>query len=1417
MRKSTRQTNSRIYEELSSSDEEVEQKYCICGQPASGFMIECSCALGKCNGWVHPSCCGFDVSPDQMNSISNYVCPSCHEFAVDNVRRKNGNPSTKLSVRPVVERFLGRRVIPGKADFEYLVKWKNVSYLHCSWESADSLDAITGVSSKRRIQRYQGKCDVNEMDVVSDEEFEEEYFNSDFVEVQRVVAECQCCDGSEHMFLVKWKSCSYSECTWELQNELRGYEDKISDLRQRCKLREAGEPLKSFAFTPLKKSPLYGEDNSLKLRTYQLTGVNWLLWNVSHERSSILADEMGLGKTVQTIAFLNELAKLKPKESAGPFLVVAPLSTLDMWQRTVDLWTPHLNCITYHGNAKARKTLRHYEFHFSNHEDVSNLYKFNVLVTSFEMVLSDSKYLGAIPWKVLVVDEAHRLKKHTSRLSEELGGFKRAHSLLLTGTPIQNNTEELWALMKFLDPKEFGDSKGWLLKFGELKSAEQISELHSLLKPYLLRRLKSDVEGSLPPKEETIVEVELTTVQKKCYRAIYERNTSFLLRGSKASNLRSLQNVMMELRKCCNHPYLNGIEEALTEDIPETATEAERFSRFISTSGKMVFIDKLLPKLRMGGHKVLIFSQMVRMLDLLAEYLSWRRYPFERLDGKIRGQERQAAIDRYSRNADSFVMLLSTRAGGLGINLTAADTVVIFDSDWNPQNDLQAQARAHRIGQRNSVNVYRLLTRNTYELHMFHRASMKLALDNALLHNFQVNETGGRQGLSATEVDELLRHGAYHVFKDDEDDTAASRFCQDDIDSILARNAKLVNYDQKPSNGAKSSFSKASFVSESSEMDVDVNDPDFWTKTIGLEAPPTEEDSAIINHQRSRKRTARYGDPNSESALSLELQLSSENEEEDTEAGEAYVSTVAKSKPRRQSGPRKWSANERDGVFRGLRTYGFGRWAAIKQLSQSARGLARRSFDELQSFSQALIWMCVECAVSVGNDADTLFRLPVVKEAFNDWLVPRPEGTPLPLSNEDLESRQNNFTDNDDKEDNDQVSECKLRAYAEEFNETPPAGAVRDCLEQQAFVSKLKGARHRSLRARASGAKTIQRLELLRLLRDTVGSAAKSIRFKRGEPLNDVPSDADELVDGIPIDVLAGAVSFAHPNEILERECKKLSNWMTPQHLQKILVGIFRHGWNKYECIREDGDLGFVSMNMISSKVAQEIKLRQTQALVKAETEGGSSELPIENDERQVWPESMPLNDLVRFSLGFASAEEEREQQTGCQWSSKEKRSLLQVVMLTGLPPKPDVKRKIPVGCITWEAIARQAEVLKSAGATKEYCLHQLLPHCEKIISVNLTDDKLGQSDNSVTSSSKKFIDPSRDPSTYGCHYIAQAEQLLGRFHLLDVIRKEVALHASLVEYLDSPLGSDVAGMPVWWDPPVHDLSLIRFFFSHFF
>lgn len=552
-------------------------------------------------------------------------------------------------------------------------------------------------------------------------------------------------------------------------------------------------------------------------------------------------------------------------------------------------WTG-LNTIVYHGTADDRDRIRKYEFAYEEDRPESvgpnalylrkckgykndGPWMATVVITTPEMLVAEGwNELASVKWEVLVVDEAHRLKNHTSKLAVNLrrDEFTFKHKILLTGTPIQNDVKEFWTLLNFIDPDSYDDLDEFLETYGDIKSKETIDQLHEMIRPYILRRLKEDVEKSVPPKEETLIEVELTVLQKQYYKALYEKNVGFLHKpGRKALDGPSLNNLAMQLRKCCNHLFLiNGVEDDLRLKKKDAMDEADFMTQ---GSGKFVLLEKLLPRLKQDGHRVLIFSQFKILLDVLMDYLHEREYRFERIDGSITGHKRQAAIDRF-QDAQSkdppFIMLLSTRAGGVGINLTAADTCIIFDSDWNPQNDIQAMARCHRIGQKKSVKIFRLLSRKTYEMQMFHLSSMKMGLDQAVLTGFEKSNVEDNTNMTKEEVEKLLRHGAYDIFAEDKAGTGEAEskdFIEQDIDSILARRTRQIVHENTGSGSAAAggTFSKASFVntktptkgkdaSQPNKEEVDINDPDFWTKMVG-EAKPEEE--SVLQEKRKRKET----------------------------------------------------------------------------------------------------------------------------------------------------------------------------------------------------------------------------------------------------------------------------------------------------------------------------------------------------------------------------------------------------------------------------------------------------------------------------------------------------------------------------------------------------------------------------------
>ncbi|XP_030563602.1 chromatin-remodeling complex ATPase chain Iswi-like [Drosophila novamexicana] len=509
-------------------------------------------------------------------------------------------------------------------------------------------------------------------------------------------------------------------------------------------------------------SPAYIEGG--EMRDYQIRGLNWMISLYENGINGILADEMGLGKTLQTVSLLGYLKHFK--NQSGPHLVVVPKSTLQNWMNEFKHWCPSLNAVCLIGDLKSRKTFI---------RDVLVSGNWDVCITSYEMCLREKSALKSFHWQYLVMDEAHRIKNEKTKLAEIIREFNSANRLLLTGTPLQNNLHELWALLNFLLPDVFNSSEDfdeWFNTNSCLGDETLVSRLHAVLKPFLLRRLKSEVEKSLKPKKETKIFVGMSKLQHEWYTKLLLKDIDVVNGAGKVEKMR-VQNILAHLRKCTNHPYLfDGAEPG-----PPYTTDAH----LVNDSGKMIILDKLLPKLQKQGSRVLIFSQMTRMLDILEDYCAWRNYNYCRLDGKTAHEDRNQMIQEYNmEKSTKFIFLLSTRAGGLGINLATADVVIIYDSDWNPQMDLQAMDRAHRIGQKKQVRVFRLVTENTVDEKIVERAEVKLRLDRMVIQAGRVLENRPQPGKD--EILNIIRFGAKDIFNNKDMNNM-----DDDIDVILER------------------------------------------------------------------------------------------------------------------------------------------------------------------------------------------------------------------------------------------------------------------------------------------------------------------------------------------------------------------------------------------------------------------------------------------------------------------------------------------------------------------------------------------------------------------------------------------------------------------------------------------------------
>ncbi|XP_042579639.1 SWI/SNF-related matrix-associated actin-dependent regulator of chromatin subfamily A member 5-like [Cyprinus carpio] len=545
----------------------------------------------------------------------------------------------------------------------------------------------------------------------------------------------------------------------------------VGDNRHRRTEQEEDEELLSESrkaanvLVRFEESPSYVKNGAL--RDYQIRGLNWMISLYENGINGILADEMGLGKTLQTIALLGYLKHYR--NIPGPHMVLVPKSTLHNWMNEFKRWVPTLKAVCLIGDKDERAAFI---------RDVMMPGEWDVCVTSYEMVIREKSVFKKFNWRYLVIDEAHRIKNEKSKLSEIVREFKTTNRLLLTGTPLQNNLHELWSLLNFLLPDVFNsasDFDSWFDTNNCLGDQKLVERLHAVLRPFLLRRIKAEVEKSLPPKKEVKIYLGLSKMQREWYTRILMKDIDILNSAGKMDKMRLL-NILMQLRKCCNHPYLfDGAEPG-----PPYTTD----THLATNSGKMIVLDKLLPKVQEQGSRVLIFSQMTRMLDILEDYCMWRGFEYCRLDGNTPHEAREQAIDAFNApNSSKFIFMLSTRAGGLGINLATADVVILYDSDWNPQVDLQAMDRAHRIGQRKPVKVFRLITDNTVEERIVERAEMKLRLDSIVIQQGRLIDQQNKLGKD--EMLQMIRHGATHVFASKD-----SELTDEDIDTILERGAK---------------------------------------------------------------------------------------------------------------------------------------------------------------------------------------------------------------------------------------------------------------------------------------------------------------------------------------------------------------------------------------------------------------------------------------------------------------------------------------------------------------------------------------------------------------------------------------------------------------------------------------------------
>jgi len=834
-------------------------------------------------------------------------------------------PTAKVTVHGILQKIVGTRTR------EFLVKYEGFSYYDVAWVSEIQLYTF----QRATLNYYKTKHDMEEpADIFHCDDEENENFkkfyqygiNESYLTVQRIIHERQVKKGGKKEYLVKWLSLPYDQSTWEsesrkdipnLKNAIEKYKKHKSDKTnpKKKKKKKGPSPKKQY-----ETQPQCITDLGLKLHDYQLEGLNWLRFSWSQGNNVILADEMGLGKTIQTIVFIKTL--IEEGHSEGPFLVSVPLSTMINWEREFALWAPELYLVSYQGDPETRDALRQYDMSFDEGAFPRGVVptamrggsrvKFHVLLTSYEYCSMDIKTLSSISWESLTVDEGHRLKNENALFFTTMTQYTVNHKLLLSGTPLQNTLTELFNLLHFLCPEKFPDCEDFLEEFAEVGKEEQIKKLHKLLSTHMLRRLKADVLKGLAPKSEMIVCCSMSPVQKELYKFVLTKNFKAL--NSKTGPVKSyLGNIVMDLRKCVNHPFLFSKP---AEEAPRAFGGGYEGSELVKTCGKLVVMQKMMRALKERGHRVLIFSTMTKLLDILEDYLVYEGWGFGRIDGSVKGIDRQMAIDHFnSPYSKQFAFLLSTKAGGLGINLATADTVIIYDADWNPHNDIQAFSRAHRIGQKNKVMIYRFVTRNTIEERIQERCKEKMMLSHLVVRPGMGSNAGC--SLSKQELEGILKFGVTALFNGEENDIT---YDDEAINELLDQRNVVEEapsedaIENAPLQDYLSSFKVATYkeatdvrkrdsnVGGASNTNADRgNGDEDWNVLLGRYIEEEEVEEELLGRgQRSRKRVQYYktkagkadvADNNSQENLNEDkndasFNMGSSEEDEESDSGD---------------------------------------------------------------------------------------------------------------------------------------------------------------------------------------------------------------------------------------------------------------------------------------------------------------------------------------------------------------------------------------------------------------------------------------------------------------------------------------------------------------------------------------------------
>ncbi|KZL76196.1 SNF2 family domain-containing protein [Colletotrichum tofieldiae] len=727
---------------------------------------------------------------------------------------------------------------------EYLIKWQGKSYFHCTWMPGAWVFHIAAGNMRTSFAKRDADQNLA-LKFTKAEAIPQEYLVIDVIFQAKVKGTTRGTLEDEmdrisnvDKIYVKFQGLGYDETVWdsppkpdagELYSAFKAayYEyltGKHFHSPSHAKMKERMNKWKDQKFIKLDHQPPGLRRG--KLMDYQIEGVNWILWNYHESKNVILADEMGLGKTVQVIGLISTLVHGDPK--CWPFLIVVPNSTCPNWRREIKQWAPDLRVVTYHGGKQAQDLAYQFEL-FPNH---SQNIKAHVVVMSYDSAQDErTKHkFSSVQWAGLVVDEGQRLKNDKSLLYTALRSMHFPFRLLLTGTPLQNNKRELFNLLQFVDPTQ--NAAKLDEEFQEL-NGQNLPELHGRIKQYFLRRTKAQVLKFLPPMAQIIVPVSMTILQEKLCKSIIAKSPDLIkaIFADDKINKRergSLNNILMQLRKCLCHPFMYS--EAVEE---RSLDPVKMHQNLISASGKLMLLNIMLPKLKDRGHRVLIFSQFLDQLDIIEDFLNGLGFQHRRLDGKINSLEKQKHIDAFNEpGSDIFAFLLSTRAGGVGINLATADTVIILDPDFNPHQDIQAISRAHRIGQKHKVLCFQLMMKNSAEEKIMQIGRKKMALDHVLIE--AMDEEG-----EPDDLESILKFGASALFSDDQDGKDIIRYDDASVDKLLDR-SDIEQTKTGNDESAESQFSfarvwandKAGFEDNLAEENEPTVNPNVWEEIL---------------------------------------------------------------------------------------------------------------------------------------------------------------------------------------------------------------------------------------------------------------------------------------------------------------------------------------------------------------------------------------------------------------------------------------------------------------------------------------------------------------------------------------------------------------------------------------------------------